>query len=89
MNTADDRLWADFWILNSDSRQTLIRRKPGKRYLPFKVQEIDYYSNGSLMVWTGIALDLYVLERGAVRYREEVLELYVCLFVGEIGSDSV
>ncbi|GFY35179.1 transposable element Tc1 transposase [Trichonephila clavipes] len=48
------------------------------------------------MVWAGITLDghpqLYVFARDtvtAVRYRDEVLVLYVCLFMGAVALDFI
>ncbi|GFW04827.1 transposable element Tcb2 transposase [Trichonephila clavipes] len=46
------------------------------------------------MVWAGITLDarLHVFERGtvtAVRYTDEVLESYVCLFRGAVDPDFI
>ncbi|GFX39564.1 transposable element Tcb2 transposase [Trichonephila clavipes] len=55
---------------------------------------IDHYDSGDLMVWAGITLDgrthLYVFGTvTAVRYRDEVFQLYVCLFMGAVGSDFI
>ncbi|GFS89677.1 hypothetical protein TNCV_3787191 [Trichonephila clavipes] len=48
------------------------------------VREIDHYNSGGLIVWADITLDGRThFERGtgtSVRYRDEVLEPYVCLF---------
>ncbi|GBM10610.1 Transposable element Tc1 transposase [Araneus ventricosus] len=77
--------------LNTDSRRTFIWREPGTRYLPSNVREIDHYGGGGLMVWASIMSDgrtpLHVFERGTVtdvRYRDEILEPYVCLFRGAV-----
>ncbi|GBM71182.1 Transposable element Tcb2 transposase [Araneus ventricosus] len=82
--------------LNTDSRRTFIWREPGTRYPPSNVREIDHYGGGGLMVWAGIMLDgrtpLHVFERGTVtgvRYRDEILEPYVRLFRGAVGSEFI
>ncbi|GBN43971.1 Transposable element Tcb2 transposase [Araneus ventricosus] len=82
--------------LNTDSRRTFIWREPGTRYPPSNVREIDHYGGGGLMVWAGIMLDgrtpLQVFERGTVtgvRYRDEILEPYVRLFRGAVGSEFI
>lgn len=71
-------------------------REPGTRYLPSNVQEIDHYGSECLMVWVGIMLDsyipLHVFERGTVigvRYRNENLEPYICLFRGAVIPDFI
>ncbi|GBO09672.1 hypothetical protein AVEN_31530-1 [Araneus ventricosus] len=85
-----------WFSLNTDSRHTFIWREPGTRYLPSNVREIDHYGGGGLMVWAGIMSDgrtpLHVFERGTVtgvRYRDEILEPYVCLFRGAVGPDFI
>ncbi|KFM67769.1 hypothetical protein X975_09636, partial [Stegodyphus mimosarum] len=73
-----------------------IRREAGPAtYLPSNLHEINSYGGGDVMVWTGIMLDgptpLHVFDRGGVtgvRYRDEVLEPYVCLFRGAVGPSS-
>ncbi|GBM88938.1 Transposable element Tcb2 transposase [Araneus ventricosus] len=82
--------------LNTDSRRAFIWREPGTRYLPFNVREIDHYGRGVLMVWAGIMLDgrtpLHVCERvtvTGVRYRDEILELYLRLFRGAVGPEFI
>ncbi|KFM62759.1 Transposable element Tcb2 transposase, partial [Stegodyphus mimosarum] len=82
--------------LNIDSRRTFIWREPETRYLPSKDREINNYGVGGVMVWSGIMLDgrtpVHVLDRGfvtGVRYRDEVLEPYVRLFWGAVGSEFI
>ncbi|GBM75032.1 Transposable element Tcb2 transposase [Araneus ventricosus] len=82
--------------LNTDSRRTFIWREPGTRYLPSNVREINHYGGGGLKVWAGIMLDgrapFHVFERGivtGVRYRDEILEPYVRLFRGAVGSEFI
>ncbi|GFT28108.1 DDE_3 domain-containing protein [Trichonephila clavipes] len=83
--------------LNTDLRHTFIWREPGSRYLPFNVREIDNYGAGGLMAREDIMLfdcrtPLYVFERDSVtdvRYREEVMEPYVCVFRGACGPEYI
>ncbi|GFU57523.1 DDE_3 domain-containing protein [Trichonephila clavipes] len=82
--------------LNTDSRRSFILGGPGTHYLPSNVREIDNYGGGGLMVWAGIMLDgrtpLHIFERGSVtgvRYRDEVLESYVCLFRDACGPEFI
>ncbi|GFX53895.1 transposable element Tc1 transposase [Trichonephila clavipes] len=65
----------------------IIKARGGTLYLPCNVHEIDNYGVGGLMVCAGIILDgrtpLHVFERGSVtgvRYNDEILEPYDCLF---------
>ncbi|GFU88651.1 transposable element Tc1 transposase [Trichonephila clavipes] len=81
--------------LNSDSRRTFIWRKPGTRYLPTNVREIDNYGGGGLMVRI-IMLDdrtpLHGFERDSVTgasYRDEVLEPYGLLFRGACEPEFI
>ncbi|GFX66381.1 transposable element Tcb2 transposase [Trichonephila clavipes] len=71
-------------------------RKPGTRYLPTNVREYDNYTGGGLRVWAGIIVDghtpLYVFEKSSVagvRYRDEVLEPYVRLFMNACGPEFI
>ncbi|GFW32531.1 transposable element Tc1 transposase [Trichonephila clavipes] len=82
--------------LNTDSCHTFIWGRPGTRYLPSNVCEINNYGGGGLMVWTSIKLDgripIHVFERGSVtgvRYRDEVLEPYVRLFRGACDPEFI
>ncbi|GBM88907.1 hypothetical protein AVEN_85940-1 [Araneus ventricosus] len=82
--------------LNTDSCRTFIWIEPGTRYLPSNVREIDHYGGGGLMVWVGNMLDrrtpLHVFERGTmtgVRYRDEILEPYVCLLRGAVDPEFI
>ncbi|GFV70808.1 uncharacterized protein TNCV_1947181 [Trichonephila clavipes] len=44
----------------------LIWREPGTHYLPSNVRDIDSYGGESLMVWSGIMLDLSMSLKEAV-----------------------
>ncbi|GFU85132.1 transposable element Tc1 transposase [Trichonephila clavipes] len=82
--------------LNTNSCRTFKWRKPGIRYLPSNVREIGNYGARGLIVWADIMLDgripLHVFKRDSVtgvRYRDEVLEPYVCFFRGACGSGFI
>ncbi|GFW25238.1 transposable element Tcb2 transposase [Trichonephila clavipes] len=82
--------------LNTISRHTFTWREPGTHYLRSNVPEIYNYGGGGLKVWAGIMLDgrisLYVFQRGSVtgvRYRGEVLDLYVRIFRGAYGPEFI
>ncbi|GFT37079.1 transposable element Tcb2 transposase [Trichonephila clavipes] len=95
--------WATFlftdesrFSLTKDSHLSFIQKKPGTRYLPSNVREIDHYNSRGLMVWTGITLDgrqhLRVFQRytvSAVMYRDEALEPYILFFRGAVGPDFI
>ncbi|GFT61220.1 transposable element Tcb2 transposase [Trichonephila clavipes] len=82
--------------LTSDSRRTFIWREPRTHYLPSNDREINYFCSGDFMIWTGITLDgrthLHFLESGiviAVKYRDEILEPYFCLFTFAVDPDFI
>ncbi|GFW46254.1 transposable element Tcb2 transposase [Trichonephila clavipes] len=73
-----------------------MERAGGTSYLHSNVHEIDNYGGESLMVWAIIMLDgrtpLSVFERGSVtdvRYRNEFLKPYVCLFRDACGPEFI
>ncbi|GFV31493.1 transposable element Tcb2 transposase [Trichonephila clavipes] len=79
--------------LISDSRCTLTRRAQGTATI---VRKIDDYDKGGLMIWEGITLDCRsytnVFERDigtAARYWNEILEIYVRLLRGTVGSNFI
>ncbi|GFV49239.1 transposable element Tc1 transposase [Trichonephila clavipes] len=82
--------------LTSDSLRTFKWSEPGTCYLPSNVLEIKHYGKRRLMVWAGITfcgrknLQNFEKDTGiAVRYRDEVLELFTCLSRGTISSDFI
>ncbi|GFW14233.1 HTH_Tnp_Tc3_2 domain-containing protein [Trichonephila clavipes] len=79
--------------LINDSRSALIRRESGTAT---NVRKIDDYDNEGLIIWEGILLDFLsytnIFERDigtAARYKNEVLEPYVHLFRGAVGSNFI
>ena len=71
-------------------------RRQGERFQDANISEHDRYGGGSLMVWGGISrdgrTDLHVLERGTmtgVRYRDEILDVYVRPYAGAVGPEFI
>ena len=67
---------------------------PKQRFDELNVAEHDRYGKGSVMVWAGISLNgktgLYVIENGtltALRYCNEILDLFVRPYAGAIGPE--
>ncbi|GFU50098.1 transposable element Tcb2 transposase [Trichonephila clavipes] len=82
--------------LSSDSRRVTIWRESGTRFEPRNITERHHFPSRGVMVWAGIMMDgrtdLHFFGTGSVtaqRYRDEVLELYVHLFRGVVGSDFI
>ncbi|GFU59965.1 transposable element Tcb1 transposase [Trichonephila clavipes] len=72
--------------LSSDCRRQLIWRESGTTYRPENIQEKDRYPTCSIMVWTGIMINvrtrLHVVANGTMtgqRYIDEVLLPHDCL----------
>ncbi|GFU53795.1 transposable element Tcb2 transposase [Trichonephila clavipes] len=73
--------------LSCDSRWVTIWRERGTHFESRNITEIHHFPSKGVMVWTGIMMDgrtdLHFFDTGSVtaqRYRDEVLEPYVCLF---------
>ena len=84
-----------FCVDNSDGRKCVWRRK-NERFVNCCVAEHDRWGGPSVMVWGGISFDgvtdLYVIQNGAltgVRYRDEILDVYVRPFAGAVGDNFV
>ncbi|GFU60073.1 transposable element Tcb2 transposase [Trichonephila clavipes] len=82
--------------LSSDSRRVKIWRERETRFEPRNITEIHHFPSRGVMVWAGIMIDgctdLHFFDTGSVtaqRYRDEVLELYVHLFRGAVGTDFI
>ncbi|GFX96751.1 transposable element Tcb2 transposase [Trichonephila clavipes] len=82
--------------LSSDSRWLTIWRECGTRFEPRNITERHHFSSRGVMVWVGIMIDgrrdLHFFDTGSVtaqRYRDEVLEPYVRLLQGAVGSDFI
>ena len=89
--TDESRFCVDF-----TDRRARVWRRAGERYQDANVAEHDRYGGGSLMIWGGISragqTDLHVLRRGTmtgVRYRDEVLDVYVRPYAGAVGPDFI
>ncbi|GFW40240.1 transposable element Tcb2 transposase [Trichonephila clavipes] len=82
--------------LSSDYRWATIWRERGTRFEPRNITERLHFPSRRVMVWAGIMMDgrtdLHFFDMGSVtaqRYRNEVLEPYVYLFRGAVGSDFI
>ncbi|GFU67076.1 transposable element Tcb2 transposase [Trichonephila clavipes] len=82
------------FTLESDSGRLLIWRS--SKYHQSNTIERHSYRGGGIMVWAGISLgghtDLHMFQGGTltgVRYRNEILEPYVCPYAGAIGNDFI
>ena len=71
-------------------------RRQRERFHDANISEHDRYGGGSIMVWGGISrdgrTDLHVLERGimtGVRYRNEILDVYVRPYAGAVGPEFI
>ncbi|KFM74153.1 Transposable element Tcb2 transposase, partial [Stegodyphus mimosarum] len=81
---------------STDSRRVTIWRERGTRFEPRDISKRHHFPSRGVMVWAGIMLDgrtdLHFFDTGFVtgqRYRDEVLEPYVRLFRGAVGSDFI
>ena len=68
----------------------------GKRFQDANISEHDRYGGCSIMVWAGISrggrTDLHIVMRDmmtGVRYREEILDVYVRPYAGAIGPQFI
>ncbi|GFS77090.1 transposable element Tcb2 transposase [Trichonephila clavipes] len=82
--------------LSSDSRRVTIWKEWGTRFEPRNITERHPFPSMGVMAWAGIMMDdrteLHFFDTGSVtaqRYREEVLEPYVCLFQGVVVPDFI
>ncbi|GFW05105.1 transposable element Tcb2 transposase [Trichonephila clavipes] len=81
---------------SSDSQWVTIWREHGTRFEPRNITERHPFSSRGVMVWAGIMMDgrtdIHFFDTGSVtaqRYRDEVLEAYVRLFLVAVGSDFI
>ena len=77
-------------------RRERVWRMPKDRFAPVCVAEHDSFGGGSVMVWAGISAqgttDLHVIENGtltAVRYANEILDVYIRPYDGAVGNDFI
>ena len=69
---------------------------PNERFAPVRVAEHDRFGGGLVMVWLGISAqgktDLHVIDNGtltALRYVNEILDVYVRPYAGAVGENFI
>ena len=84
------------FCIDFTDRRARVWRAQNKRFAPVCVAEHDRYGKGSVMIWAGISMqwktDLHTIENGtltAVRYVNEILDVYVRPYAGAIGADFI
>ena len=89
--TDESRFCVDF-----TDRRARVWRMPNERSAPVCVAEHDRFGGGSVMVWAGISAqgktDLHVIENGtltALRYVNEILDVYVHPYAGAVGKNFI
>ncbi|GFU85399.1 transposable element Tcb2 transposase [Trichonephila clavipes] len=82
--------------LSRDSGRVTLWRERGTRFEPRNITERHHFPLRGVMVWAGIMMDirtdLHFFDTGSVttqRYRDGVLEPYVCLFRGAVNPDFI
>ena len=77
-------------------RRARVWRMPNERFAPVCVAEHDRFGGGSVMVWAGISAqgktDLHVIDNGtltALRYVNEILDVYVHPYAGAVGENFI
>ena len=89
--TDESRFCVDF-----TNRRARVWRMPNERFAPVCVAEHDRFGGGSVMVWAGISAqgktDLHVIDNGmltALRYVNEILDVYVHPYAGAVGENFI
>ena len=89
--TDESRFCVDF-----TDRRARVWRMPNERFAPVCVAEHDRFGGGSVMVWAGISaqgkMDLHVIDNGtltALRYVNEILDVYVRPYAGAVGENFI
>ncbi|GFX96021.1 transposable element Tcb1 transposase [Trichonephila clavipes] len=81
------------FALEPDDKCIRMWRKRGIRNQPPNITEHHAFQGRSIMVWAEISLgdrtDLHIFKRGAIRYRDEVLESIVRLCAAAVGPTFV
>ena len=84
------------FCIDFKDRRARVRRAHNERFAPVCVAEHDRYGKGSVMVWAGISMqgktDLHIIENGtltAVRYVNEILDVYVRQYAVAIGAEII
>ena len=87
--TDESRFCVDF-----TNRRARVWRMPNEHFAPVCVAEHDWFGGGSVMVWVGISAqgktDLHVIDNGtlmALRYVNEILDVYVRPYAGAVGEN--
>ena len=88
--TDESRFCVDF-----TDRRARVWRMPNERFAPVCVAEHDRFGGGSVMVWAGISAqgktDL-LIDNGtltALRYVNEILDVYVRPYAGAVGENFI
>ena len=88
--TDESRFCVDF-----TDRRARVWRMLNERFAPVRVAEDDRFV-GSVMVWAGISVqgktDLHVIDNGtfpALRYVNEILDVYVRPYAGAVGENFI
>lgn len=89
--TDESRFCVDF-----TDRRVRVWRSANERLAPVCVATHDRHGGGSVMVWAGISMqgrtDLHIVQNGtltAVRYVNEILDVYVRPYAGAIGPEFI
>ena len=89
--TDESRFCVDF-----TDRRARVWRMPNERFAPVCVAEHDRFGGGSVTVWAGISaqgkMDLHVIDNGtltALRYVNEILDVYIRPYAGAVGENFI
>ena len=89
--TDESRFCVDF-----TDRRARVWRMPKERFAPVCVAEHDRFGGGSVIVWAGISAqgktDLHVIDNGtltALRYVNEILDVYIRPYAGAVGENFI
>ena len=89
--TDESRFCVDF-----TDRLARVWRMPNEHFAPVCVAEHDRFGGGSVMVWAGISAQgktyLHVIDNGtlmALRYVNEILDVYVCPYAGAVCENFI
>ena len=84
------------FCIDFTDRRARVWRACNERFAPLCVAEQGRYGKGSVMVWARISMqgktDLHIIENGtltAVRYVNEILDLYVRPYAGAKVADFI
>ena len=84
------------FCLDFTDRCARVWRMPNECFAPVCVAEHDRFGGGSVMVWARISaqgkMDLHVIDNGtltALRYVNEILDVYVRPYAGAVGENFI